>query len=888
MRPMVNLTDNDRITGPLEPPAGETQLATDFPVLDAHDLVVMRERAGAMTELALDADYAVSGLGQDTGATVTLASGAQAGDKYWLAGDTIPVPGVKYVYQQAFPSEETNTEIARLWMAIQERRRGNGGPASLSSPLLMAPGETSAILPAAAARAGKQLGFDSAGNPVPAEGGVWTPGSGFISVDSLDADTALTRHGYTVWDDGNVPARISAMDSGAPTGFEYVPGSSGKRLRVDHMAAYAAQGHIAHVSLDKRLVDRYGRPFIVRGVQFLTYLFVKGEYRANRWYRPGDFVIGEDMTLADGTHVTAGDTVTAGEATGVSKPTGYEKYAWISSDYVRGELDRMRRFGVNLIQIGVEPAMLAVPASIQNGVTYPSSMDLLDEVIYEASLRGMIVQLRNSDNESDPVIGQSFLTTLASRYKGRPNVWLNPCNEMNCGVIHNADGSTTSNPDCSTPAAWGTEMAGYVQAIRATGYGGVVVINPANYGGDISMVLSELEGSTVFTDDPNLVIGTHHYKRDGDTDFVTARWEETETKWAAGLDNRWCCLVDESGSTNVPWRIDPALEPDTPPPDPTEWADTERYLKEYLRWVSQACRDGRLFGVIAFQWGTWFPQFNPPRHDKNSLMKVVTDPGTLSGWGQIYYDYYLGQELLPLPRIGVRLEKVSGGVSLLPAVSNVMVVAGRAVAVPKGGVFLSTSGLTTDVITYIYAYLIDGNRLALEASTTGYVADEFTTLPRKSDDASRTLVGMVWRDGSVGAVNDARHRFVRSRWNEEPWRISAKFSADRTRGSATLGSINTEVVCEALLFGGEVLDCGIVAVVSPAGDNTITTGLSVNSSAAAPHAVSDPGASKKDTHNVRRKVQASSDGVRTLNIWGAVSAGTGTWASGSELAAELV
>lgn len=779
--------------------------------------------------------------------------------------------------------------LDKLTHIAQELREAAGGDAGMTAaPVLMPSGEDSVSLPTAAERAGKQLGFDSAGNPVAAEGGVWVPGSGFISVDSLDADTALTRHGYTVWDDGNVAARISAMDSAAPTGFEHVPSSNGKRLRVDQMAVYAAQGHIAHVSLDRRLVDRYGRPFVVRGVQFLTYLFVQGGYRENRWYRPGDFVIGEEMTLDDGTHVQPGDTVTAGETTGVSKPTGYEKYAWISSDYVRGELDRMRRLGVNLIQIGIEPAMLAVPSSIQNGVTYPSSMDLLDEVIYEASLRGMIVQLRNSDNESEPAIGQSFLMTLASRYKGRPNVWLNPCNELNCGVIHHEDGSTTNNPDCSNPTVWGSEIAGYVQAIRATGFGGVVVINPANYGGDISMVLSELEGSTVFTNDPNLVVGTHHYKRDGDTDFVTARWEETETEWEAGLDNRWCCFVDETGSTNVPWRIDPALEPDTPPPDPTEWADTERYLKEYLRWVAQACRDGRLFGLIAFQWGTWFPHFDPPRHDRNSLMKVVTDPGVLSGWGQIYYDYYLAQEFLPLPRIGVRLEKVSGGVSLLPAVSNVMVVAGRAVAVPKDGVFLSTSGLATDVITYIYAYCNDGNRLALEASTTGYVADEFTALPRKSDDASRTLVGMVWRDGSVGAVNDARRRFVRSRWNEEPWRISAKFSADRTRSSTSLGSINTEVVCEALLFDGEVLDCGIVAVVSPDGDNTITTGLSVNSSAADPHAVSEPGAGKKDTHDVHRKVQASSDGVRTLNIWGAVSAGTGTWASGSELSAELV
>lgn len=164
---MVNLTDNDRITGPLAPGDGATALATDFPVFDADDLVVLKRASGGdWQRLAEGVDYTVSGLGQDAGATVTLTQPATVDDEFLLVGSIKAEPELQLVYNQQVPSAGLNREIDRLWAAIQELRRASGLRAAPGAkPVLTPAAEPQMTLPPQDTRAGLLLEFDDTGAP---------------------------------------------------------------------------------------------------------------------------------------------------------------------------------------------------------------------------------------------------------------------------------------------------------------------------------------------------------------------------------------------------------------------------------------------------------------------------------------------------------------------------------------------------------------------------------------------------------------------------------------------------------------------------------------------------------------------------------------------------
>ena len=165
---MISLTDNDRVTGPLSPPDGARELATDFPVFDASDLVVLKRTAGGDWQgLQAGDDYMIANLGQDAGATVILTHPAVSGEEYMLVGSMIPEPALRLVYERRVPSDGVNREFDRLWAAIQELRQASGmRDAPGARPVLMPPGEAAVMLPARENRAGCILEFDGDGQPV--------------------------------------------------------------------------------------------------------------------------------------------------------------------------------------------------------------------------------------------------------------------------------------------------------------------------------------------------------------------------------------------------------------------------------------------------------------------------------------------------------------------------------------------------------------------------------------------------------------------------------------------------------------------------------------------------------------------------------------------------
>jgi hypothetical protein len=117
----VQLPVNDRVVS-FTPAAGTTVMDTDFPVLAAADLAVWRERGGVATMLTLNTDYALTLIGNQTGARITLVVGSLAGDVYALRGARPRARGSSFVEGQ-LRADDINGELAGIIASIQELGR---------------------------------------------------------------------------------------------------------------------------------------------------------------------------------------------------------------------------------------------------------------------------------------------------------------------------------------------------------------------------------------------------------------------------------------------------------------------------------------------------------------------------------------------------------------------------------------------------------------------------------------------------------------------------------------------------------------------------------------------------------------------------------------------
>ncbi len=153
---------NDRYVS-LSPAAGTTELDFDFPVYEDTDIQVDLTRDGVTTTLVLTTEYSVSGFEVATGGTVTLVSESLEDDIYEIFGTLTPERQSAYEYKKTWKSSALNADFIRVFMVLQELTRDIVG--ALTRGILAPIGETLGNLPAAAARAGGLLGFDSTGDP---------------------------------------------------------------------------------------------------------------------------------------------------------------------------------------------------------------------------------------------------------------------------------------------------------------------------------------------------------------------------------------------------------------------------------------------------------------------------------------------------------------------------------------------------------------------------------------------------------------------------------------------------------------------------------------------------------------------------------------------------
>lgn len=145
----------------------------------------------------------------------------------------------------------------------------------------------------------------------------------------------------------------------------------------------------------------------------------------------------------------------------------------------------------------------------------------------------------------------------------------------------------------------------------------------------------------------------------------------------------------------------------------------------------------------------------------------------------------------------------SAQIRLTPWDGNQLLVGGIYVSIPAAGVNLSNAGLVAGTLYYVYAYVTSG-ALTLEASTVPPNIDPVTSTIIKSNDGSRTLVGMVYMDaGSPGTFADTGlKRFTASYFNRRTRTIEGPYFVASTTSTSEV-ELNPAARVNFITWGDE-------------------------------------------------------------------------------------
>ena len=143
--------------------SGQTVFPYTFEIAAAGDIKVL-QNGTLINQGAGAGEYAVSGVGVDTGGNVTLVTGATTGDVLTIYRDMAYERLTAYTNAGDFLAADVNNDFDRLWLALQQ----NGD--DLDGRVLIAPNtdptSIDMTIPAKTDREGKFLSFDSVtGNP---------------------------------------------------------------------------------------------------------------------------------------------------------------------------------------------------------------------------------------------------------------------------------------------------------------------------------------------------------------------------------------------------------------------------------------------------------------------------------------------------------------------------------------------------------------------------------------------------------------------------------------------------------------------------------------------------------------------------------------------------
>ncbi len=160
--PIATIAENDRKERFIAT-AGQTVFPYDFPIYAAADLQVRRERAGAITLLALGTDYSVTGVENQTGGNVVLTTGANAGDIIVILSAMSTARATQFVNGGDLAAAALEAELNRIRILFQQNAR-DGRNALLFPPT----DPVMQDLPPITLRANRFLAFDASGQPIAA------------------------------------------------------------------------------------------------------------------------------------------------------------------------------------------------------------------------------------------------------------------------------------------------------------------------------------------------------------------------------------------------------------------------------------------------------------------------------------------------------------------------------------------------------------------------------------------------------------------------------------------------------------------------------------------------------------------------------------------------
>jgi hypothetical protein len=199
-------------------------------------------------------------------------------------------------------------------------------------------------------------------------------------------------------------------------------------------------------------------------------------------------------------------------------------------------------------------------------------------------------------------------------------------------------------------------------------------------------------------------------------------------------------------------------------------------------------------------------------------------------------------------------------------------IAGALYQIPSVGVTLGTGGLSPSTLYYVYAYM-SGSTLTLEASATAWAASTTAGnegMPIKSGDNTRTLVGMLYTNGSTQF--DAA--MVISYWNPTRRVTRVVEGAASSTTSSSWVAIGTAVYF--LWFTGFPLpQPTVMCPVSSSGAIPVYLGAYLNGST--PTATNMATAATFEALTVHGSNQSPSQGRGYFQGWGVTNSGTATY-----------
>jgi hypothetical protein len=249
----------------------------------------------------------------------------------------------------------------------------------------------------------------------------------------------------------------------------------------------------------------------------------------------------------------------------------------------------------------------------------------------------------------------------------------------------------------------------------------------------------------------------------------------------------------------------------------------------------------------------------------------VTNPDTGgTGW--------LAGQAAIVPATGAQLQFTNATTLTLAAVNGgYLWVNGLNYPVPAS-LTVSNGGLVATTLYYIYAKVAAGVLGLDTPSTTGYTVGT-NGIPVKSGDATRTLVGMAYTNGSAQFVSQDGSLQVRTYFQRSRQRSRTQFSADRTSTSPTFAEINSEIRNSFLSWAGESVTFLTSGSFRCAANQSASTAMDFDGGAVEQEAVSvsnNSGASSGPC-SISGVKTGLSEGLHYATLFGARDAGTATW-----------